>query len=265
MQWAAVFLVSISSAFFFDYDIPTSGDLLQEWGTSPKSALSTTDTYSLVTWNIYKGGIQGLYTDLDFLQKNTTFVVMQEFLLNEEQEEMITEADAQYWALAKSFQDSGEWTGVATTSQWQAKKSLPLKSPDSEPFAGTPKMTLISLFPIQDGRELMVVNVHGLNFNLSHGAFKTQIDAIVDAVKDHNGPMIMAGDFNTWADERRTYLIKKTRTLELQRAEMENPMGIFGATLDHIFYRELSNVKYMVLDDIQTSDHLPLYLEFTLQ
>lgn len=262
MSWV-LFLIPFSSAFFFgNYDIPKSGDLLQEWGSSPKSQLLVHETYRFMTWNIYKGGIDGLYQDYGNFVETIDFVATQEFLLNSEQEKLIQSTPSNYWALAKSFQDNGEWTGVATVSKWQAKQSLPVKSPGAEPFAGTPKMSLISLFPIEDGRELMVVNVHGLNFNLSHSDFKDQIDDLITRVKSHVGPMIMGGDFNTWADIRRTYLIQKTKSIGLERADLENEMGVMNATLDHIFYRDVTVTAARVLDEIQTSDHLPMMIEF---
>ncbi|MCC6138019.1 MAG: endonuclease/exonuclease/phosphatase family protein [Bdellovibrionaceae bacterium] len=259
----ALFLIPFSTAFFFsDYDVPRTDDLLQEWGSSQKSQLLVQETYRFMTWNIYKGGMSGLYEDYSHFVETMDFVATQEFLLNSEQEQLIQNTPSYHWVLAKSFQDSGEWTGVATVSKWQAKQSIPVKSPGAEPFAGTPKMSLISLYPIEDGRELMVVNVHGLNFNLSHGDFKDQVDDLINRVKNHVGPMIMAGDFNTWADTRRTYLIKKTESIGLERADLENEMGIMNATLDHIFYREISVTSAAVLSDIQTSDHLPMTIEF---
>lgn len=257
-----LFFVLLSFSLLFAQDTPLKSDLLLQWGNGDASALSLQKSYRFATWNIYKGGIDGLYQDYSYFINNYDFVATQEFLLNSEQQKMIQEKMNRHWALAKSFQDSGEWTGVATISQWQPNQSIPVKSPGSEPFAGTPKMALISLFMIEDGRELMVVNVHGLNFNLGHGAFKEQIDDLVEKIKGHKGPMILAGDFNTWAETRLEHLMNQTKKLSLVRLNLENPMGFFNRTLDHIFYRELTVTAEMVLKDVNTSDHLPLIMEF---
>lgn len=239
-------------------------DLLEEWGTGSKSALSTQVPYRFVTWNIYKGEKDGLEEDYAFFIDNYDFVVTQEFLFDDELEDLAETKLNNYWAFAKSFESGDGWTGVATVSKWQAKQSTAVQSPGKEPITNTPKMSLISLFSIDDGRELMIINVHALNFNLSHSAFKKQIDDVISRIQNHVGPMILAGDFNTWADERRTYLLKKTEAIGLTRADLENPMGIMNATLDHIFYRDVVLSTSMVLDDVFTSDHAPMMVEFSL-
>lgn len=257
-----LFFAAIMATSHANYDVRS--DLLAEWGTGFKAALSTQTSYRFITWNIYKGDIDGLGEDYEYFIDNTDFLATQEFLLGDELEELAAAKSNNYWAFAKSFESGDGWTGVATVSKWQAKQSVAVKSPGSEPITNTPKMSLISVFAIEDGRELMVVNVHGLNFNLTHGAFKKQIDDVIARVQHHVGPMIFAGDFNTWANERFTYLIKKTQSLGLIRAELESPMGIMNATLDHIFYRDVVVTESMVLDDVFTSDHAPLMIQFSL-
>ncbi len=255
------FVFSLAIAFS-DAAVVSQNGLLEEWGAAPKSVLSTQQSYRFVTWNIYKGDKDGLEEDYAYFIDNADFVATQEFLMDDELEELAEQKLFNYWAFAKSFESGDGWTGVATVAKWQAKQSIAVKSPGAEPITGTPKMSLISLFSVEDGRELMVVNVHALNFNLSHSAFKKQIDDVVLRIQNHVGPLILAGDFNTWADERRTYLINKTQGLGLIRVELENPMGIMNATLDHIFYRDVVVTESLVLDDFFTSDHSPLMIEF---
>lgn len=241
-----------------------SSELLQEFGSGNKAQLKTQTPYRFMTWNIYKGDMDGLFADYEFFVDNYDFVATQEFLLNQPQQELIDNKQTNHWAFAKSFESGDGWTGVATVSQWQAMSSVPVRSPGSEPFTGTPKMSLISTFAIEDGRVLMVVNVHGLNFNLTHGAFKEQIDDLIEKVKSHQGPMIMAGDFNTWASTRLEHLLKKTKSIGLTRLDLQNDMGIMNATLDHIFVREVNVTYSEVMDEVQTSDHLPMMMEFNL-
>ncbi len=237
---------------------------LEEYGVGNKAQLKTDTTYSFMTWNIYKGGYDGLYTDYSNFVDTVDFISTQEFLLNSDQAELINNKQNSHWAFAKSFESGDGWTGVATVSKWQATSSTPVKSPGTEPFAGTPKMSLISTFAIEDGRTLMIVNVHCLNFNLSHGAFKEQVADLMSRIQSHQGPMILGGDVNTWSSVRLEYLLKKTSELGLTRLDLENEMGIMGATLDHIFVREVKVSSSMVMDDVSTSDHLPFMMEFSL-
>jgi endonuclease/exonuclease/phosphatase (EEP) superfamily protein YafD len=165
--------------------------------------------------------------------------------------------------VAKSFRSGGEWTGVSTMSRWQPFESVPLRSPGSEPFTGTPKMSLISKYKIA-GTELWIVNLHGLNFDITHGDFKDQIDDVIRKISVHAGPMIFAGDFNTWSKSRMEHLFHRTSELGLTRAPLESPMGIFNATLDHIFFRGINIKSTQLRTDIQSSDHLPLEIQFEL-
>ncbi len=263
----AFFISQAASAFWFDEEpLQTqSQNLLMEFGSAPQLSNKSHDTFVLTTWNIYKGGMDGLYQDLEQIIKTSDFVLMQEFLLNSEQQQQIQKLNDRHWAFAKSFQDGGEWTGVATVSRWQPSASVPVQSPGTEPFAGTPKMSLITKYPLLNGQELWLINVHGLNFDLSHGSFMEQMEALYELLKIHQGPMIWAGDFNTWADTRREFLLELAERLGLERAPLENPMGIMNATLDHIFYRGFESVVPTLVEEVTSSDHIPLRLEFVLK
>lgn len=261
----AFLISSVSNAFWFDSQDPQfQQSLLLEFGQAPLLDTKTELTFTLTTWNIYKGGMQGLYPDLQQIIEESDFVLMQEFLLNDEQNEQIQQLSHIHWALAKSFKDGGEWTGVATASKWQPYESVPVRSPGTEPFTDTPKMSLITKYALQNGENLWLVNIHGLNFDLTHNAFKNQIKALTAMLAQHDGPMIFAGDFNTWSEVRYDYLMKATASLYLERAPIENPIGIMSATLDHIFYRGFQSVKPSLLSEVTSSDHNPMRLEFML-
>ncbi len=253
----SIFLFITFYSFF-----AVSENLLLEFGKAP-IGLNKSSQFTLTSWNIYKGGKTGLYQDLALLVEQSDFVVTQEFLLNAQQQDLISESPQNHWAVAKSFLSGGDWTGVATMSKWQPFESIPVRSPGAEPFAATPKMSLISKYKIA-GSELWIVNLHGLNFDITHQDFKEQINDIISRIRAHAGPMIFAGDFNTWSNSRMEHLLERTSALGLIRAPLENPMGIFNATLDHIFYRGVRVSKSAVLFGIESSDHLPLQIQFEL-
>jgi endonuclease/exonuclease/phosphatase (EEP) superfamily protein YafD len=263
MRW--LLIIQLSSAFFFYQQTDNPAEWLQEFGYGVESGLLHGAEYSLVSWNIYKGAKKGLHQDLQNLIQSNDFTLVQEFLLNTPQQNQIVELDEYHWGFAKSFKDSGQWTGVTTISQWQPKEVVPLKSSDTEPFAGTPKMSLISKVPIEGYGELWVVNMHSLNFDPGHSSFKNQLNEVLTVMAQHKGPMVFAGDFNTWSSERRKYLLEKTQSLGLARVDIENPMGIFSTTLDHIFYRGIKISDYQLLKDINSSDHKPLRIQFALE
>jgi len=257
-------MIALSNAFLFENSKVSREDLLMEFGQANYVEFSTSPDFVLTCWNVYKGGIQGMHDDLQQIIESSDFVLMQEFLLDSTQEIQMQAMDNHHWAVAKSFKDGGAWTGVATVSRWHAYESIPLRSPGTEPFSNTPKMSLVTKYKLATGDDLWLVNIHGLNFDLTHNAFKTQIDAVVKVLEAHDGPMIFAGDFNTWSDVRLQYLLNATKALHMERAPIENPIGIMYATLDHIFYRGFSSVKSSLLTDYESSDHTPLRLEFSL-
>jgi endonuclease/exonuclease/phosphatase (EEP) superfamily protein YafD len=237
--------------------------LLLEFGQGNQMQQKKQSEFILTTWNIYKGSKFGAYFDLHKISQDSDFVLLQEFLLNKEQEELMKTLPQTHWALAQSFLHAGEWTGVATMSKWQPHEAVPLSSPGTEPIVGTPKMTLITKYQVQ-GQQLWLINLHGLNFDITHANFKEQIDDIIKRLESHEGPLIFAGDFNTWSKSRFEHLIKKTQSLGLSRANIENPMGPFQKTLDHIFYRGLVTIDYRLMTEITTSDHHPLQIRFQL-
>lgn len=255
--------VSFTSAIFYDFSVPDRA-LMEEYGRGTTTQLLPQQTYTLTSWNVYKGGIEGMYKDLAQIMNESDFVNIQEFLLNEQQSKMIEDFSSFSWVFAKSFKDNEEWTGVATVSRWLPFESIPIRSVDAQPLVNTPKMALITKYRIQDGRELWIANMHALNFNIGTGAFERQVDSVVNQLRVHNGPLIFTGDFNTWAPGRFELLMDRAWELGLTRANLESPVGFLGITLDHIFYRGIKNVKSSVLYGYETSDHVPLRIEFTL-
>lgn len=260
MKW--LLFAPLCSAFLFFGSVATQDQLLDEFGSGIEAPIKTSQLHSFVTWNIYKGKKSGLYQDLSYLIETNDFVVVQEFLLGTNQQKQMEGFLDFYWGFAKSFKDSGEWTGVATISKHLPYESVPLQSEDTEPFAGTPKMSLVSKYKTDNGRELWIVNIHSLNFDPGHGSFMNQLDDVVDYISQYQGPMIFAGDFNTWSSTRFEYLMEKMSALSMERAPIENPMGIFSQTLDHIFYRGLEDVEPELLHELVSSDHKPLRISF---
>jgi endonuclease/exonuclease/phosphatase (EEP) superfamily protein YafD len=255
---------SFSGAFFFsDYKVPER-DLLALYGNGYKVILRTHQPYTLTSWNVYKGVISGMNQDLAKIINESDFVHVQEILLDSSQKKQIEDFNTYRWMFVKSFQDKDDWTGVATISRWEPFDIVPLRSTDAEPFANTPKMAVIVKYKIENGQELWLANMHALNFNIDHKAFKRHVDQVINELKAHSGPIVFAGDFNTWAPVRLRYLLTKTKAMGMKDVDLASSVSFMGSRLDHIFYRDLSDVSATVLGDVQTSDHLPLRIEFSL-
>jgi endonuclease/exonuclease/phosphatase (EEP) superfamily protein YafD len=136
-----------------------------------------------------------------------------------------------------------------------------------EPFLWLPKSTLISRYPIAGSdRQLVVANIHAVNFTFGTVEFRVQMRQLADILVTHDGPLIVAGDFNTWSLLRmslvRDILVERLK-LEKVVFETARPSSVFRRPLDHAYYRGLRVVERWT-EASETSDHDPLWVEFAL-
>jgi endonuclease/exonuclease/phosphatase (EEP) superfamily protein YafD len=173
------------------------------------------------------------------------------------------------WTFAKSFAYTMKRipTGVLTASASAPEYTKALRSPIREPVINTPKMSLMSTYPLNGtGKSLMVVNIHGINF-AGWRALKNQLRELEALMAEHEGPVIFAGDFNTWRVKRLKVLQEMASRLDLRQATFDPDYRtrVFGHPLDHIFFRELSLEKAEVFENIASSDHKPILARFTVK
>ena len=121
--------------------------------------------------------------------------------------------------------------------------------------------------------ELLVINIHAINFNIGLDGFKEQMRCIAEAITEHDGPVIVAGDFNTWSEARLDILSKLAREMKLEKVDFgpdaDDITARFGNALDHIFIckesLEVVSGSQDVIADIESSDHSPLFVELRLK
>ena len=157
-------------------------------------------------------------------------------------------------------------TGSMIGSAVSPSTVLVQHSPDLEPFVFTPKAITFASYPVRGSRaELLAVSVHGINFT-DAGAFERQMLRAKKVIEGHQGPVVFAGDFNTWSGQRTRFL--RTLTKDLGLGEVEFPNGgrrmtgpFSGLFLDHAFIRGLRVKRAEVVEASLGSDHKPLDLE----
>ena len=166
----------------------------------------------------------------------------------------------------------GHVSGVLTASGAQALSSLALHSHHCEPLLQTPKVALVTEYPIAGQTQtLLTINVHGINFVRSH-KFQAQLHQIENASAHHTGPLILAGDFNTWRPKRMKMLLASVERLNLQLVHFtpncHNKLKRFlrSDPLDHVFYRglQLQPAATKVLGELESSDHKPMVVTFSI-
>lgn len=104
--------------------------------------------------------------------------------------------------------------------------------------------------------------MHGVNFTLGGKALGEQLKALEPIVMDHHGPMILAGDMNTWSSRRMALVEDFAKRQELKSVRFEQSPAIhFGQQVDHIYYRGLIPLQSRVIQ-VKSSDHHPLVVIF---
>ncbi|MES2768464.1 MAG: endonuclease/exonuclease/phosphatase family protein [Bdellovibrionota bacterium] len=241
------------------------GDFIESIVETDSSQKLNLENLKLLVWNVYKGGKPGVYADLDILTQNSDLALLQEGHLSKAFLNLACSRQEMNWKMARNFiDDKGIFAGVLTAGRANPDDFFYLKSPNTEPFSDVHKMTLVNLYDIPEtGEKLMVLNVHGINF-VPQGFFENQINMVAETIKGHTGPILFAGDFNTYTTGRTEFLLKTMKSLGLKHAEVKGNeySGLF--VLDHLFYRGFKITKTEVLHDVTTSDHKPLYFELKL-
>ena len=211
----------------------------------------------VVTWNIHKQSDPGWQRDLRRFAEGSDVVLLQETVLDPSLRAVI-DAEGMRFVMASSFLASNVDIGVLTAS-----RIAPLANCTQrfvEPLLRIPKSAVISWFPLEGEAEtLAVVNLHAINFSLSLGTYRAQIDAIADALRGHSGPLVVAGDFNTWTDERAAAVRALAVRLDLTeiRFTPDHRSHFFGHELDHVYVRGLEPLATSTAE-VKSSDHNPV-------
>jgi endonuclease/exonuclease/phosphatase (EEP) superfamily protein YafD len=166
--------------------------------------------------------------------------------------------------MARSFKNvkTNIVTGVKTGSTVAAQQHYFSVSKHSEPVSQTKKMLLASLYPLPTlGQSLLVVNSHLINF-VSFEKFRAHLDQVFHTLENHNGPILLAGDFNTWNGKRLRYFNQLATSFSLEEVKIDRKprLNHLFHHLDHIYFRGLEVVNAHVHTNIHSSDHYPISL-----
>jgi len=167
------------------------------------------------------------------------------------------------YAIAPNIQTNRHVFGVLTASQCAFSEAKPLLTFNREAALATHKSYMISKHPLSDKQSLLIVNAHAINF-VSSQYFLKEITLLREQLLDHQGPLIVAGDFNVWNRQRKLYLLQFCRSIGLKQAYMGDAQHIKAYRshpLDFIFYRDLWMKEARAIN-IEVSDHNPIYARF---
>ena len=217
-----------------------------------------TSRFHLITWNVHKGQDEGWQEDLARLSKQADFVLLQEAT----QHQNLSTFSTTLFVSSFSFKDllSGVKTFTNTQPEWYCGGGV------AEPLIQIPKVASVMSFPLEKGDSLLLINVHLINFEWGISAYQAQLEQLFSFVENYQGPIIMAGDFNAWNEDRLNLvnnLIQKYG-LDSVALSQDERVRFLGYPLDYIFMRGVKVVS-ATSEVVTSSDHNPLLMEFELE
>ncbi|MBX2989432.1 MAG: endonuclease/exonuclease/phosphatase family protein [Bdellovibrionaceae bacterium] len=215
----------------------------------------------LLVWNVWKGRGRDIWRrDLLSLSLDRDLILLQEAVADSSMSSYFQEASSRYeWRMAASFEWRERKTGVATGAVAKPFSSRYLRGREREFFLWTPKVSLSTSYSLHEGPELLVINTHVVNFTTT-SSFVRFVEELVSLIEHHHGPLILAGDFNTWNLNRWQSLLGILFRLGVTPVTFgEDPRFL---KLDHVFSRGLKMQSAVVRHDIKSSDHYPLLVDF---
>jgi endonuclease/exonuclease/phosphatase family metal-dependent hydrolase len=217
------------------------------------------NSFSLVVWNVHKGkDDQAWVDDMIRLAPNGDVFLLQEAMDDKHMKNVFgKDLDMYEWFFAKSFSYTKNLvsSGVASGATAKALGAMFHRTSDVEPIVGTPKTTLTTFYKLLNGKEIAVLNIHGLN-KTSNRAFYRQLEETLAFIKNHEGPVVYAGDFNTNNKDKFAELEKRMAAYGLKRITYSTDTR--KHKLDWIYYRGCDVIESEILYNYESSDHTPL-------
>jgi endonuclease/exonuclease/phosphatase (EEP) superfamily protein YafD len=238
------------------------------------------NSITVLSWNIAKNNYYPNWSK-DFRaiieQYRPDKIFLQEVCLRAEKPE-IPELAKMGWAFAPNFIDTSNntYSGIliATQADYEVSRrhrtsSQAIVTKHYEPLSDTPKVSLFTKYSLPNRADnLLTVNTHLINF-VSLSKFQAQLQEMELIIKEHQGRIILAGDFNTWNKSRWLMLKQMAARLNLTPVSFtvkdtkKIKSFLFSLPLDYIFYRGFTQKPdtAKVIDNITSSDHNPLLVE----
>ncbi len=258
---AAVIQITVPSARGQQEPQPSCSSALGQETTREVRELGS--QLEILSWNIQKASNAGWAEDLVSFSDGVDLAFIQEASLQALIPDVIP-ADL-HPVFAAGYTSASQETGVMTLSAGSPSSNCQLTS--IEPWLRTPKATSITEYTLQDREDrLLAINLHAVNFDLGMASFRAQLQALDGVLAKHLGPVILAGDLNTWSESRQAAVDDFLRLHGLGSISFEPDLRTtaFGRALDHIYLRGISAQQARVIP-VTSSDHNPLRVRLNIQ
>lgn len=223
------------------------------------------DTFGVLCWNVHKKNTKDPvfkpFLEKMIEAKEIDLLLFQE--ANFRDDNHFTLPDFTFDAAA-NLEYRGEFYGVLSASRVESKHAQAYLSEGRESLIGPYKSLLLSTYNFKDGTELLILNVHAINFR-ENQRYHKELERFLKLMIDHEGPMIIAGDFNSWNKKRMQRLHEIREKLGLDAVpfkQTDKVKSFMGNHLDFIFYRGVEILDFSVDRNHGLSDHNPLFARF---
>ena len=226
---------------------------------NPQPMPMTRDKLRILVWNIHKGKDNGWQQVLKTFTPDTDLWLLQEVT---DKQNLATDFSAEFpTALyTAAFAYLNERSGVKILAR--DMPDLYCASMEQEPWIIIPKVASAVRFFRENAQPLLVINVHLVNFELNPTNYRKQITTMMELISRHQGPIILAGDFNTWNSGRLALIDQLAQQAGLQEVRFtpDQRMRFLDNPLDHIFVRGFKINRALTMET-DASDHNPLWVE----
>lgn len=225
LAFALVFLIIAGLVSFqVIFTVPEQPQIITQTGTNitqdircmefkQPQVLDKDGELNVLVWNIYKQNRDNWQQALDAFSANKQLLLLQEASLTDEFKNWLVDG---HWISnqVSAFKALGSGAGVISIAQKEPIRACAYTS--KEPWLRLPKSALYSKYQLSNGETLAVVNIHAINFTVGTEEYTSQLSVLEKVLKEHKGPILFAGDFNSWSEERLTAMKKALQKANLQ-------------------------------------------------
>lgn len=255
------------------FEIPPLDESFHQWGNPTRSSLNPHHV-KLVVWNILKAKEDSFIKDFTSFGRDTDIFMLQEVDNSEEFFKAYEAYPNHQIHFGTSFNyRRGLWggdrylSGTAISSQVDVMDSGMIRTKKNEPFVKTPKVVTWAKFPVTGKKDLLVVNIHGLNMT-KNKHFKAQLDECEEIILAHDGPVIFAGDFNTSDEEKLNAMWTLAWKTKLKTVTFENDQRkrsrFSKIIIDWTLARGIEVISSEVYSSLKGSDHKAMGVTFNI-
>ena len=219
--------------------------------------------FNLLVWNLHKGLDKNWDTEIDKLTEDVDLALLQEVSSAQHlPQRLVSRFPYSLYAASHTFFNNQSGVNILS--------ALPpyhyCIGSEEEPWIQIPKLVISSSYTLENGQSLLVVNLHMVNFEWNLTNYRQQLAEIITVISAHQGPIILAGDFNTWNQHRLALIKSLTHQHKLQEVTYKNDVRtrFLSNPLDHVFVRGIEVLHADVIET-ESSDHNPLLLRLKIK